>query len=512
MRISSALLLLISLVLWSSCRSDFDTVESTGNLEFSRDTVFLDTVFTNLSSATHTLKVYNRSNEDIHIPKIELERGESSAYRLNVDGIPGKSFSDIEILAKDSIYIFIETTVDLQQNEQNEFLYKDAIRFQSSGHLQEIPLVTLVKDAIFLFPGKDSEGTIETIPLGTDDQGKEIRVNGFYLSEEHLNFTNEKAYVIYGYSVVPSNKTLTINAGARIHFHANSGILISDGATLNVNGSYSENRENPVNQVIFRGDRLGEEFQELSGQWNGIWFQKGSFNNSFNYATILNATVGILAEGEPGNTTPLLQIKNTQIYNSAVNGLRGVSARVSAENLVVNNSGQASVHLTGGSYVFKHSTIANYWGQGFRLFPALYIENEIQTTNNVKTLPLEKALFSNSIIYGNEKQELQFNENENAALNFQFRNCLIRFEDEAGSFSNEPLYTFTNETYYSEIILNENPFFWNPLNNDLRLQAGSPAIDFGNISTANEVPFDILKKSRIPDPDLGAYEWKSSEE
>ena len=512
MRTSSALLLLLILVLWSSCRSDFETVESTGNLEFSRDTVFLDTIFTNLSSATHTLKVYNRSNEDIHIPKIELAQGESSAYRLNVDGLAGKSFDDIEILAKDSIYIFIESTVELQDNEQQEFLYTDAIQFSSSGHLQEVPVLTLVKDAFFLYPEKDEKGIVETIPIGTNEEGEEIEVNGFYLKEEHLNLTNEKAYVIYGYAVVPSGKTLTIDEGARIYFHANSGILVSEGATMNVNGSFSENRENPKNQVIFAGDRLGAEFQKTPGQWGTIWFKKGSFNNSMNYTTILNATVGILAEGESQDTAPLLQLKNTQIYNSGINGLRGVAARVTAENLVVNNSGQASVHLTGGSYEFKHSTLVNYWGQGFRLYPAVILENEIQTSANVQTIGLEKALFSNCIIYGNEKQELYLNQNENATFNFEFRNCLIRFEDSAGSFSNEPLYNFTNEDHYREIILNENPFFWNANENNLRLQAGSPAIDFGNISTANEVPFDILQVSRIPEPDLGAYEWKSPEE
>ena len=98
-------------ILWSSCRNDFETVASTGNLEFSRDTVYLDTVFTNIGSSTYNLKVYNRSNDDINIPTIALGDGEASNYRLNVDGIPGKTFEDITILAKDSIFIFIETTL-----------------------------------------------------------------------------------------------------------------------------------------------------------------------------------------------------------------------------------------------------------------------------------------------------------------------------------------------------------------------------------------------------------------
>ena len=32
-----------------SCRSDFETVASKGDLEFSKDTIYLDTVFTNIN-------------------------------------------------------------------------------------------------------------------------------------------------------------------------------------------------------------------------------------------------------------------------------------------------------------------------------------------------------------------------------------------------------------------------------------------------------------------------------
>ena len=97
------LVLFCSIVLWSSCRNDFETVPSTGNLEFSRDTVFLDTVFTNIGSSTYNLKVYNTSDEDILIPSIKLSKGQESNYRMNVDGLIGnealigKEFENIEL-------------------------------------------------------------------------------------------------------------------------------------------------------------------------------------------------------------------------------------------------------------------------------------------------------------------------------------------------------------------------------------------------------------------------------
>ncbi|MBH13969.1 MAG: hypothetical protein CMF37_13720, partial [Leeuwenhoekiella sp.] len=98
------------LLLLHSCRTDFEPSLSTGNLEFSRDTIFLDTVFSNIGSSTYSFKVYNRSNELISIPQVRLAQGENSQYRLNIDGIPGKTFENVELPAKDSIYVFVETT------------------------------------------------------------------------------------------------------------------------------------------------------------------------------------------------------------------------------------------------------------------------------------------------------------------------------------------------------------------------------------------------------------------
>ena len=88
---------IISILFFASCRKDFETVQNTGRLGFSKDTVYLDTVFTNIGSSTYNLKVYNHSSEDIYIPSIRLGRGNNSNYRINVDGIPGKSFENIEI-------------------------------------------------------------------------------------------------------------------------------------------------------------------------------------------------------------------------------------------------------------------------------------------------------------------------------------------------------------------------------------------------------------------------------
>ena len=148
------ILLLVGFIIsMSSCREDFEFEPSTGNLTFSKDTVYCDTVFTNIGSSTYSLKVYNKSNKDIKIPVIKLGK-EDSKYRITVDGMVGENnrvFRDVELLAKDSMYIFIEVTADVASSNPTDFLYTDQILFDEGTNQQKVELVTLIQDAYFLF-------------------------------------------------------------------------------------------------------------------------------------------------------------------------------------------------------------------------------------------------------------------------------------------------------------------------------------------------------------------------
>ncbi|NNK87492.1 MAG: hypothetical protein HKO90_04355, partial [Flavobacteriaceae bacterium] len=280
-RFPIVILICVILSFWSSCRKDFEFSPSTGNLEFSKDTVYLDTVFTNIGSSTYNLKVYNRSENDILIPTLRLGEGQNSMYRLNVDGltgtgaIAGKEFENIELLAKDSMYIFIETTIDIETlaSSETQFLYTDIIEFDSGSNRQTVELVTLVKDAVFIYPqrfldNQTGDYIIETLVFDVDGDGTddETTIQGRFLEPDELNFTDERPYVIYGYAAVDSGDELVIDAGARVHFHANSGLLITSGGSLKVNGEPSTDTEVLEGEVIFEGDRLEPGFAEVPGQ------------------------------------------------------------------------------------------------------------------------------------------------------------------------------------------------------------------------------------------------------
>ena len=485
-----------------SCRSDFETVASTGDLEFSKDTIYLDTVFTNIGSSTYRLKVYNKSKKDINIPTIKLGKGLNSKYRMTVDGMQGtngKIFNNVVLLAKDSLYIFIETTATITDANPTDFLYTDQIQFDSGENLQNVELVTLIQDAIFLYPKRFADGTTETLPIGDE------KIDGFYLDENdpingnELQFTNDKPYVIYGYAAVPSDKTATFEAGTRVHFHANSGLIIAKNASININGTPSAT-EKLENEVVFEGDRLEPGFANVPGQWGTIWLTDGSTNNKVNHLTIKNATIGLLIQNNDGTT---VSIKNTQIYNSSNYGILAQTAKINGENLVINNAGLASLACTyGGNYSFTHATFNNNWNSSKQV--AVLVSNYISGA-----IPEAKALtmatFNNCIIYGSYSNEMSLTRKTGAAFEYQFNNCLIKFDNVSNQFTTNADYQFnTDSAHYNAILLNKDPKFFNTSQNKFNIDATSAAFAKGN--SASLIPLDILGNTRSLPPDLGAYQ------
>jgi hypothetical protein len=485
------------LVTVSACRSDFDTVASKGDLVFSQDTIYLDTVFSTIGSSTFQLKVYNKSKEDISIPLIQLGKGLSSKYRMTVDGMlgnQGKIFQDVTLLAQDSLYIFIEATIHAADTNPTDFLYTDQIQFGSGSRIQKVELVTLVKDAIFLFPQRLSNGSKETIPVGNKT------VEGFYLDDTELHFTNQKAYVIYGYAGVPLGKTAVFDAGARVYFHANSGLIVGNKASLQINGKSSSTSQ-LENEVIFQGDRLQSDYNNVPGQWETVWLNEGAINNKINHLTIKNASIGLLIQNS--NETDV-SIKNTQIYNSTHYGILAQNGKITSENLVINNAGQAALACEyGGNYTFTHCTFNNNWNSSSQVAVAL---SNFKLGAVPETNTLNKANFNNCIIYGSYSNELELNKKTGAAFEYQFNNCLIKMDSK--SVATNPLYQFTNDTaHYNGIILNQDPKFQRSSKNKLNIDGTSAAFKKGNSTYL--IPLDITGTTRTLPPDLGAYQSKA---
>lgn len=349
MKIRNLLVILsvASIVIFNSCRDDFDFDLSSGNLSFSSDTIHLDTIFNQTNSQTYKLTVHNNQDEDVEIPRIFLSRGETSFFKLNVDGSPGSNFENVPIRKNDSIFIFIEIAAgDSPINP----MYEDEINFETTSGNQQVKLLSYIEKAEF---------------FNTDE------IDGYSIGNQVWNDQTSK--VLYGNITA---EELTIGPRTKIYLHHDASLTVHQ---LTINGALQ-------NEVKFRTDRMDERSDSLPNMWGKIHI-KNSSNSLINYAIIKGGNIGL--EIENSN----LQISNTKILNHEKIGLygHGNANSVTGKNLVINNSDQAAIKVEGGTYTFYQSTIANYFniGQGTGDGWSLWLTGELSSNVN----------FYNSILY-----------------------------------------------------------------------------------------------------------------
>ncbi|MFC2096142.1 right-handed parallel beta-helix repeat-containing protein [Bacteroidota bacterium] len=457
------IIVLISMYFLSSCEKEEFNTSVTAYLVFSQDTILFDTIFTTIGSATQRLTVKNPYNKNLNISSIYLAGGNNSQYRLNIDGYPGTRLDNIELKEKDSLYIFVEVTID-PNNASLPLVVKDSIIFSLNNKMQDIDLVAF---------GQDVHKYGHEV-IGTE------------------TWTNDKPYLIYDTLVIDVNSTLTIEPGAKLHFHKNSRLFVA--GTIIANGTF----EDPI---IFQGDRLENDYKDIPGQWDGIWLMAGSKDNILNFCEIKNAIIGIRVDTLANLSRPTLQLSNSRIQNMTSTGIYAQGSTIIAYNNLIANCGQFAVALTiGGSYEFYHCTIANYWGYSTRTTPSLILNNYYYADNGSLVLrSINKALFGNCIIYGNKESEIFIDKHDDGDLIYKFDHTLLRV---ASDFST------SNPENFQSIITNYDPEFKDPFNGDFELDTLSKAKDAGAEEYGLMFPYDLNLENRTLDisPDLGAFE------
>ena len=462
LRIPLFLFILLIFVGIISCRKK-DKIDSSPGLmlNFSSDTVFFDTVFTSVGSVTKRLLVYNENNNKLVISSISLAGGNNSNFTINVDGAPGPNVTDIEIPAHDSIFIFVRVTVD-PTNQNAPLVIADSILFMTNTNLQNVKLIAWGQDAHFY---------------------RNVLLKGMN------TWDSLKPHVIYGHVWVDTNSKLTIMGGAKIYFHKFSSMNILLNATLVVDGSL----DHPVR---FQGDRLDAFYKDLPGQWDGIYLEQGSVNNTMNYAIIKNGTIGVSVDSVGASASPTLQIDNTVIRNVTSIGLYGYATKIISTNCVIGDCGGSSLMLDyGGSYQFRQITVGNYWSSSVRTQSALYLSNYTSDTLGNKILYPLDAYFGNVIIWGNQDEEITLDSLPAAPFNYIFNYCLLKTN----------LKTSNPNNFFS-CIINKDPVFVNPQAFNYEIDSSSAAIGKGG--PVGGPGTDIKGKNRpITSPDIGAYQY-----
>jgi hypothetical protein len=459
-----------------SCKKDKLLTDSSATVSFSQDSILFDTVFTTIGSTTRNIRVRNTNNQKINISSIRLEQGASSSFFLNVDGIPGKEVTDVEILANDSIYIFVQVNVNPTNVALSPLIIQDKILFDVNGNQQSVKLEAWGQNAHYHLPNKAIQYKGGFLPYSTVSPvttATTVNWGGGALGQPD----DDRPHVVYGWLVVDSLQKLVINSGVKVYFHQNAGLWVYRYGTLQVNGTLN-------NEVVFQGDRREADYADMPGQWDRIWINEGHTDNYINYAIIKNNFIGIQASILSNPNQPRkLKITNTIIKNCSKWGLYTQYFDIWGA-------------LTwGGNYTFLHTTFANYFSQegGRGGQPCVHIDNY----DGSQIIPIDSLYFLNCIIEGSQGNEFEQDIRTNLGQVCKISNCLLR----TSTITNTLITTSAN-------VYNGNPAFNDPAIYNFGIKPISSAKGIGDASIISSYPFlgfDIKSTPRNSPPDAGAY-------
>ena len=499
--------------------NDFDDYSVSPNhlLSFSADTLSFDTVFTSVGSTTGYFMIYNKNAEALKIDKIILAGGGQSEFRINIDGRKGDTFNDIPIWKKDSLYVAVEVTVD-PNDENTPFVIYDSIVFITNGIRQYVLLEAYGQNAHILRKGTTFA--------------------------HNTTLTAERPYLVYDSVIIQRDVTVNIEKGASFYMHNKAKWLIE--GTIKTNGTQDE-------PVIFRGDRLSNysttiSYDNITAQWNGLFFGATSFDNELNYTMIRNGISGLnFAESTPDKKK--IDIRNSQITNMDGNVLLAVNCYIEASNTEFSNASDSVIALSGGKYQFTHCTMANYMpveqkSKNNMPTPCLILADKIEYVDEsnkkeIRKFPLQQAYFDNCIIDGKNMPvdtvkkycgEITFStdsanmDGNNDQFNYRFNHCIIKTKKVTGERFKEVLFVKnTKEENKDEFVKyiksdgrikddknNKNDFIY-----DFRLANESAGIGKADRSISEIYPTDRFGINRLTSdngPSIGAYEFVPQEE
>lgn len=469
-------------VLLAACRKDLFSDDPSLKLAYSRTEVFFDSTFTQIGTSTEIFVVRNKTKENLMLDKVYLGGGASSKFRLVVDGEAGSTVEDIEIAAGDSIYVFVEATID-PTGSTGSLFETNSVVFSYNGNADAVQLIAAGNNAIYLYPN-------DTLTLSNGGKFPYRRIC-------NETWVPGVPYVIIGRAIVDSDCQLTIQAGTRVHFFKNSDLWVFEDGTLQSLGTQN-------NPVLMTGTNIMTATGEVPGQWNGLVFFDGHTDNLLRHTKIKNGTIGI-------NMQPLdfynvssprkVTLENVIIENMASLGIYAQNFKFDAVNLRVSNCGQGGVAcIFGGEYNFTHCTLANFWPGTGRPNPTLLAGNGFNRNDTLYANDLKLRVY-NSVITGNQLNELVLDSVGGALFDYKFENCAFTLDNDF-----EP-----NGSKFINLIKNVDYKFTGPGWNDYRLMEGSPLINAGNLgfTQANSKAwFDLDGKNRLTDgqPDIGALE------
>jgi len=393
-------------------------------LSFTEDTISFDTILSTIGSSTKRVNVFNDYKKGIRIKNVKLGSGGTSGFRFNIDGRTGPSVDDLEVLKKDSIFLFVDVNIP-EQGKNTPVEYKDSLIFTlESGVVQKMMLVASGQDVIIL-------------------RAKE------YTKGENAVLTADKPYLIYDSLKVDSDATLTIEAGATLYFHSDVSLIVE--GTLHIKGDESK-------MTTLRGDRMDRllpylPYDRTAGLWGGILLRSSSYGNSIDYADIHGGKYGVVCDST-GMEVSKLTITNSVIHNVSGYGFYTNSNKILAENTQFSNAYNNCVTVIGGDCEFNNCTIVQFYPWRGDRKNALYLSNVDADKDNAAA-PLQRLNlnycvvtgYANDEVFGDKYKGKTNEETESVAFNILFDHCFVNTDISSEYFVDCLLDAKENATY-----------------------------------------------------------------
>lgn len=452
----------------TACIDDSFSDSPADQPSFSVDTLDMGVVFTEQMTTTHRFTVKNGASRAISISDISLSGDGADYFRLNVDGFSGREFHNVEIRAKDSIFVFVEATLPLSSSDIPLEINAN-VDFKTNGVSKTVVLTAYGQDV--------------------------IRLSGLVINEDTV-LDSSKPYQIFDSLVVAKNTKLTINPGVSLRFH--------DGAYLAVDGTL-DCRGTSEAPVIMTGDRTGNvvgdiTFDLMSRQWQGLFLGPESKGNTLSHTIIKNTEFGVVVDcPSDDNKGKSLSLLNCRFRNSATTVLASFHAQIEAVGCEFAEGGGGLVALVGGMHDFTHCTFANYYLFSALGGPAIYLSHTDISSDDESGRPYMYANVSNSIIYG---LGYDISHGDLSGTDVYLRNCLLKSNG-------------TDDDNFINCVWNEDPLYYTVRNEyifDYRLRNESPAIGKADPElTPESAQYDWYGSYRGLQPDLGAYVYVPAE-
>ncbi len=460
------LLLLLMVVLPGlgavSCIDDSISTSPHDLLSFSRDTVNFDTVFTDLTTPTARLVVRNRAKKGLNISSIKFKRTDTR-FRLNVDGVSGNEFHNVEIRGRDSIYVFIECMIPETEGNTPR-LEADDLEFVTNGVTQTVRVEAYGQNVTRL---------------------RNVRVSG------DMRLTADRPYVIFDSLTVERGAVLRIDPGVQMLFH--------DGASLVVEGRIEALGE-AGKLINMRGDRLDNVLPDvgydiLAGQWRGVRIAACSFDNRLEFVDMRSTVRGLELDSCGDLSRQKLTLRNSWLHNSQGNVLTSRYAKVDAFGCCFSEAAESVVRLEAGVHEFLQCTFANYYLFSSIGGAMIWLEGVSEDDNNPDFVPM-KARFLNSIVYG-LGDTVNIGELTGTQVFFKYVSFGVKGDNDdnfvACLWDTDPMFLTRRDDYYF----------------NYRLQEDSPVAAAGNPDFVTPaVAVDMYGVSRLGhgNPSLGAFQ------